>query len=95
MKFNPQLKQDLINYIKERQAGNIKPKITVVAPYKLSDSELQDLKKKVSLLKEAQILVEVDKNIMAGIVIKYGSQVIDLSLKTELHKLEQMIYETA
>lgn len=95
MKFSPQLKQDLVNYIKERQKGNVKPNITVVAPYKLSDSELNDLKKKVSLLKEAQISVEVDKNIMAGIVIRYGSQVIDLSLKTELHKLEQMIYETA
>jgi len=95
MKFNPQLKQDLIKYIKDRMNGTIKPKVTVVAPYKLSDTEMDALKKKVSLLKEAQVVVEVDKNIMAGIIIKYGSQVIDLSLKTELHKLEQTIYETA
>lgn len=95
MKFSPQLKQDLINYIKDRQKGKVKPKVTVVSPYKLSDDELKALKRKVELLNEADISVEVDKNIMAGIIIKYGSQVIDLSLKSELLKLEQMLYETA
>ena len=95
MKFSPQLKQDLINYIKDRQNGKVKPKITVIAPYELSNAELDSLKKKITFLSEAQVSVVVDKNIMAGIIIKYGSQVIDLSLKTELHKLEQTIYETA
>lgn len=95
MKLNPQLKQDLINYIKDRQKGKIKPKVSVVAPYKLSDDELRSLKKKIGLLNEAEVSVEVDTNIMAGIIIKYGSQVIDLSLKSELHKLEQTLYETA
>lgn len=95
MKFSPQLKQDLISYIKDRQSGKIKPKVTVVAPYKLSDDELSTIKRKIGLLKEAQVSVEVDKDIMAGIIIKYGSQVIDLSLKSELHKLEQTLYETA
>jgi F0F1-type ATP synthase delta subunit len=95
MKFNPQLKQDLINYIKDRQKGNIKPKVVVIAPYELSSSELDAIKQKVPLLKEAQVSVEVDKTIMAGIIIKYGSQVIDLSLNSELHKLEQTLYETA
>ncbi len=95
MKFSPQLKQDLINYIKDRQKGKVKPKVTVVSPYKLSDDELKTLKRKVELLNEADISVEVDQNIMAGVIIKYGSQVIDLSLKSELLKLEQMLYETA
>lgn len=95
MKLQPQLKQDLIQYIKDRMKGKGKPKVTITAAYKLSTDELNELKKKVSLLKEAEISVDVDPKMLAGIIITYGSQVIDLSLQSELHKLEQTLYETA
>jgi F0F1-type ATP synthase delta subunit len=32
---------------------------------------------------------------MAGIIIQYGSQMIDLSLKSEIKKLEHRLYDTA
>jgi F0F1-type ATP synthase delta subunit len=93
MKLNPQLKQDLITYIKDRMKGKAAPKVTLVAPYKLSSSEVDSIIKKLSL-NGAQVTTEVDESLMAGIIIRYGSQVIDLSLKSELHKLEQTLYET-
>jgi len=95
MKLNPQLKQELVGYLKDKMANKGKPKITVIAPYELSNQELDEIKNKIEILKSAEIKVEVDKNLLAGIVIKYGSRVIDLSLKSELQKLENTLYETA
>ena len=95
MKINPEIKQDLISYIKQRMSGNAMPKVQVVAPYRLSDQELNTLKQKIELLEHADIEIEVDETMLAGIIIRYGSQMIDLSLNSELHKLEQKLYETA
>jgi F0F1-type ATP synthase delta subunit len=95
MKINPEIKQDLISYIKDRLSGATKPKVQVIAPYRLSDEEVTTLKKKISVLEHAEIELVVDKIMLAGIIIKYGSQMIDLSLDSELHKLEQKLYETA
>ena len=95
MKINPEIKQDLISYIKDRINGSKKPKVQVIAPYRLSDEEVSSLKKKIDILEHAELELVVDPSIMAGIIIKYGSQMIDLSLDSELHKLEQKLYETA
>ncbi len=95
MKFNPQVKQELLTYLKDRLNNNTKPKITIVAPYALSEQELSDLKNKIPMLSEAEITVTVDAGIMAGIIIKYDSRMIDLSLQSEIKKLEHRLYDTA
>lgn len=96
MKIDPALKQDLKNYIRDRLSNKSgKAYVTVVAPYEIGQQELDLLKKKIHLLENAHITVEVDKSIMAGVVIKYGSRMIDLSLRSELQKLQHTLYETA
>lgn len=96
MKIDPALKHDLKTYIRERlQNKGGKAYVTIVAPYTLGEAELATLKKKVPMLIDAHISLEVDESVMAGIIIRYGSRMIDLSLRSELHKLEQTLYETA
>jgi F0F1-type ATP synthase delta subunit len=95
MKINPEVKKDLITYLRQRMKGAAKPVIEISAPYALSQTELSDLKKKIEFLDTAEIKTTVDESILAGIIIRYGSQMIDLSLKNELQKLEQTLYETA
>ncbi len=93
--MNPQLRQDLVNYLKDKLRNKSKPKITLIAPYELSEAELEELKKKIPLLSETELILKVKPEIMAGIIIRYGSQMIDLSLKSEIKKLEHTLYETA
>jgi F0F1-type ATP synthase delta subunit len=95
MKLNPQVKQELLTYLKNRLTNKTKPKITVIAPYELSQQDISDIKNKIPMLSEAEITVSVDTSIMAGIIIQYGSQMIDLSLKSEIKKLEHRLYDTA
>ena len=94
MKIDTNLKEDLKNYIQNRMAHD-KSIVTVISPYTLSDSEVQTLKNSMPMLKEAVILQEKDAEIIGGVIIKFGSKMIDLSLKSELQKLQQKIYEIA
>lgn len=96
MKINQGLKEDLKSYIKRRLLEEgVTVYVTLVAPYELGQEEIDMLKKRIPQLKEAKIVTEVDPSLMAGLLIKYGSSVIDLSLKTQLQTLEQTLYETA
>lgn len=95
MKLDTAVKQDLVSYLKNRLSGKTKPRVKVIAPYKLTSEELNVLKKKIEFLSEADIEQEIDTTMLAGVIIQYGSQMLDLSLKNELQKLEQTLYETA
>ena len=96
MNIDPALKNDLKNYVRDRiQNKSGKAYITIIAPYELGQEEIEMLKKKIPLLKDAHITVETDSSLMAGVVIKYGSRMIDLSLRSELQKLQHTLYETA
>ena len=90
MKLNPQLKQELKEYVAKRL--NVKAsRVEVVSPYKLHDEEINSLRKNISILEQAEISNSVDPNILAGVVIKFGSKMIDLSIKGELHDIRNKI----
>ncbi|PIZ64629.1 hypothetical protein COY14_04350 [Candidatus Roizmanbacteria bacterium CG_4_10_14_0_2_um_filter_36_9] len=95
MKIDPTIKKELRKYLLDRMSGKKKAKVTITAPYELERSDVENLKKKISILSEADIEIAVDKNILAGVVITFGSKVIDLTINTELQKLAHTIYETA
>ena len=94
MKIDPNLKEDLKQYIQKKN-DHQKSIVTVVSSYTLSNEELNSLKNNIPVLKDAEIHQEIDTDIMAGVIIKFGSKMIDLSLKSELQKLQQKIYEIA
>jgi len=95
MKIDPTIKEELRKYLLDRMSGKKKAKVVISAPYELEKSDIENLKKKISILTEAEIEIAIDKNILAGVVITFGSKVIDLTINTELQKLAHTIYETA
>jgi F0F1-type ATP synthase delta subunit len=92
MKIDPQLKKELQTYITDR-IRHSKEKVYIYAPYELGKTEIQDIKKHIPYLHDNDMEVVVDKTVMAGVIIKFGTKMIDLSLKTELQNLKQAIYE--
>lgn len=89
MKIDPQLKSELKKYLLEKmQQERV---VHIVSPYPLSENEMSKLKNNFAMLKDARIENEVDKSLVAGVVIKFGSQMIDLSIKGELQELSNLV----
>ncbi len=86
MKLSKQIKEELQTYLRERlNARELRTQI--IAPYKLSQAEVDEIKSKVSLIKNSVVDVVVDKSILAGVIIKHGSKLIDYSLKSKVESL--------
>lgn len=92
MKIDPGLKEDLKRYLKEKIKKESE-KIKVVSAYKLSDQELTQVLKKFPELRGKDVITQVDSNLLAGVIIKYKSKVIDLSLKGRFEDLTSTVYE--
>lgn len=92
MKVDSQLKEDLKNYL-EKKIKEKSKKVTLVTAYPLMQIDIEVLHRNIPGLKNVQIENFVDKKILAGFVLKFGSQIIDLSLKSQLESLNKFIYE--
>jgi len=92
MKINPKLKKDLKSFLLEniRKEQN---RVIVMSSDILGPEERQILGKKFSDLNWNQVDYQVDRSIIAGIIIKVGSKTIDLSLMGSLSKLSNTLYE--
>lgn len=91
MKIDPQLKQDLKKYLEEK-IHESKKTVFVSSPYALGEKEMSLLKKHFPFLENAKLENVIDKTLLAGVVLKFGTKMIDLSLRTELQNLKQTIY---
>ncbi len=86
MKLSKHIKEELQMYLRERlNAREIRTQI--VASYELSQAEVEEIKSKVPLIKNSVVDVVVDETILAGVVIKHGSKLIDYSLKSKVESL--------
>lgn len=93
MKINPKLKQDLKSFLLERIQKE-QNRVTVISADNLSSEEKKVLSgKKFTDLNWNQAVYQIDKSIIAGIIIKVGSKIIDLSLMGSLSKLSNTLYE--
>ncbi|OGK14676.1 hypothetical protein A3C98_03700 [Candidatus Roizmanbacteria bacterium RIFCSPHIGHO2_02_FULL_37_15] len=92
MKIDKSIKESLKKYLAELLKKE-KEKITLISAYPLDNTELSPLYEYIPDLKESQISFVIDKKILAGVVIKIGSKVIDLSLSDRLNQLRNKIYE--
>lgn len=92
MKIDPVLKEELADYLKQKIA-DARKRVVIVSAYHLDEAELVAIEEKFSLLHKAQIIQEQDPSLLGGFIIKFGSKMIDLSIKSELQKLKTSIYE--
>ncbi len=65
----------------------------IFSTYRLSEEEIQEIVKKLLILKNYKIINKIDKSLIAGIVIKFSDKVIDLSFKNRLKIISQKLYE--
>jgi F0F1-type ATP synthase delta subunit len=65
----------------------------IVSTYKLGNDEINTILNKVPLLRNYQIENTVDPKIYGGIIITYGTKVIDLSLVNQLNNFRKTFYE--
>ena len=92
MKIQGYIKENLKKRLME-DLEKERGKIVIHSGYGLSDAEKNLLYEKFPQLKGAYIEFVVNKSLIAGVIIKIGSKVIDLSLKGQLKNLQQSIYE--
>lgn len=92
MKINRQIKEDLKKYLDEL-LKNEKEKVTIISAQALNNEEMSTLYKYIPRLKESQIDFAINKNVIAGVLIKIGSKAIDLTLTGQLKNLKNQMYE--
>lgn len=93
MKIDQKLKKDLKKFLSEKILQD-KNRINVECAYPISQEEKEMVKKNFKSLDWDNSIFTVDESIIAGIKIKTGSRVYDLSLSGILDKLAKNLYET-
>jgi len=68
-------------------------RVLVISAVELSADEKKALENKFTDLNWKEAVYEIDRSIIAGIIIKVGSKTIDLSLSGSLSKLSNTLYE--
>ncbi|NMB83699.1 F0F1 ATP synthase subunit delta [Candidatus Roizmanbacteria bacterium] len=71
-----------------------KPKTIIVSPYKLEQADLESLGRNFEFIDLQKVENVVDESLIAGVVIKNRSKVIDLSFRGKLFNLKRYLYET-
>jgi len=92
MKINAQIKEELKKFLKEREKKE-KEKVWVISAQKLSTEEKDTLVKKIPSLKKADLAEQIDSNLIAGVIIKQGSRMLDFSLAGMIRDLQNMTHE--
>ncbi|MBI5127761.1 F0F1 ATP synthase subunit delta [Candidatus Roizmanbacteria bacterium] len=93
MKIKPHLKEELKKYLSERVKKE-EQKIKVFSAGKLNDDDKTLIKKKLKAFDWQDVDYFVDPSLLAGVVVKKGSKMIDLSLKGTLSNLKKIVYES-
>lgn len=93
MKIKPRLKEELKKYLLKRTSEEEK-KVKIISAYKLTQEDLKDIYQNFPYLSKKDVDFAVDPELIAGIIIKQGSKLIDLSLVSRLKDLQQKAYET-
>ncbi len=94
MKIKPEIREDLKRFLKEKLQRKQR-EITIVAPYKLSREDLAEIFEQYPQLESKVVNSEVDPAILAGIIIKQGTKVLDLSLAERIKNLRNLANEIA
>jgi F0F1-type ATP synthase delta subunit len=94
LKINPDLKKQVREFVKERLEHGVQY-VELISPYELSSQEIDKYRREVGISGSAEVFNIVDKSLMAGIVVRCGSKMIDLSVRSELENLKNTLYASA
>lgn len=92
MKINPQLKEELKKHL-DTEIQKSKEKVIIFSSYIMGQNEIDALLSCFPKLKQSSVENIVDTSIIGGIIIQYGSKIIDLSIKSALHTFQKKLYE--
>lgn len=92
MKIDPHVKEELKKFL-EHKIVEEKKRVTVLSAYSLSKEELNQITTLFPYLRESSLVNRVDPDVIAGIVIMFGTKRIDLSIGTQLKNLHQSLHE--
>jgi F-type H+-transporting ATPase subunit delta len=81
------------NVLLAKHRGEISAEVT--AAHTLSDAQVADIKGslKAAYGKDPRLTLKVDSSLIAGLIVKVGSKMIDSSLKTKLNNLKTVLTE--
>jgi F-type H+-transporting ATPase subunit delta len=76
----------------DEQVGNVE--VDVTSAQRLSDEDLDQVRQRVShaLAKNAIVHQYVDENIIGGLIIQVGDQIIDASVQQQLKSMRRQLY---
>lgn len=92
MRIKPRLKEDLKKFLLFKLEEEAKI-VTLISSHKLTIEQIEEIKQVFPRIKNKQLKQEVNETLMAGFIIKEGSKITDLSLKSNLNKIKKNIYE--
>lgn len=92
MKIKPRLKEDLKKFLFLKLSEESKV-VTLISSHKLTKEQIDDIKERFPRIKNKELVLEINENLMAGFILKEGSKITDLSLKTNLNNIKKNIYE--
>lgn len=89
MNLDPHLKDEVKKFLlrKLREESEV---VTVVSAHPLTDGQAQEIKTLIPY-SGGQMNTEVDKSLIAGIIVRKGSRILDLSVKGRLQSIENTI----
>ncbi len=92
MPITIRFREELKKYLDDKITKE-KNTVIIITAYKLSDSEIGEIQSNIQVIKGYKTINIVDKSIIAGIIIKFGTKIIDLSLQGQLKNFKKILYE--
>ena len=90
MKIKKEIRDELKKYYEN--ICNSEIPLEIISACELNQEQIKEIEKTIPF-KSNKIVCSIDEKLMAGIIIQYGTKMIDLSLKTKLENLKQTLYE--
>lgn len=93
MKIDPQL-QSIVKKHFEEELEEKYGRVTITTSYKLDLNEIESITNLFPIFKEKKIDNVIDRSLLGGFIIQFGSKLIDVSIKSLLQSVKQTFYET-
>ncbi len=92
MKLKPRIKEDIKKFLIQKEKEE-KQKAKIISSQKLTQEEWDEVFELFPNLKGKKLENVIDETLIAGVVIRQGSKIVDLSLRTRLKELKKIAYE--